>query len=186
MGNKPYTLGSGKLYTAVFDETAGIPSVSELEKEENRIGSISGGATLEYKATYYAVKDDLGEVDDQVITAEEASIKSSVLTWNAATLEKLASTARSATDEDGLTVVKIGGLTQDNGKKYVIHFVHKSGTKRITIVGKCIDGFSLAFAKDKETVVDAVFKALGQDKEGTLIMYREGTPKTTTTETTTE
>lgn len=175
--NKPYTLGAGKLFTTVFEESKGIPSISELEKEENRLGSISGGATLEYKATYYNVKDDLGEVDDQVITAEEASIKSGVLTWNATTLEKLASTARTSTDEDGLTVVKIGGLANDNGKKYVIHFVHKSGAKRITIVGKCIDGFSLAFAKDKETVVDAVFKALGQDDEGTLIIYREGVPK---------
>lgn len=173
---KEYTLGSGKLYCKVFEEESGIPSISELEKEENRLGSISGGATLEYKATYYQVTDDLGEIDDQVITAEDASLKSGILTWNAETLGKLSATARTTTDEDGLTNVKIGGLTKDNGKKYIIHFVHKDGTKRITIVGKCTDGFSLAFAKDKETVTDAVFKALGQDSEGTLIMYREGTP----------
>ena len=34
-------------------------------------------------------------------------------------------------------------------------------------------GFSLTFAKDKETVIDAEFKALPQDIEGTLIKYQE-------------
>jgi hypothetical protein len=34
-------------------------------------------------------------------------------------------------------------------------------------------GFSIAFAKDKETVIDAEFKCLPQDDEGTLIQYVE-------------
>ena len=41
------------------------------------------------------------------------------------------------------------------------------------IVGQNQAGFSLAFAKDKETVIDAEFKALAQDDEGTLIKYIE-------------
>ena len=48
------------------------------------------------------------------------------------------------------------------GKKYVIHFVHKDETDgdiRVTIVGNNQAGFSFAFAKDKETVIDAEFKA---------------------------
>ena len=36
----------------------------EMETEENRLGDIQGGATLEYKPTYYTVNDDLGLVKD--------------------------------------------------------------------------------------------------------------------------
>ena len=41
------------------------------------------------------------------------------------------------------------------------------------IVGQNEAGFTLAFAKDKETVVDAEFKASPMDSEGTLIHYEE-------------
>lgn len=34
-------------------------------------------------------------------------------------------------------------------------------------------GFTIAFAKDSETVIDAEFKAQPMDKEGTLITYQE-------------
>lgn len=43
----------------------------------------------------------------------------------------------------------------------------------VVIVGQNQSGFTLAFAKDKETVIDAEFKALPQDDEGTLIKYIE-------------
>ena len=42
-----------------------------------------------------------------------------------------------------------------------------------TIVGKNTAGFTLAFAKDKETVIDAEFAAIPSDAEGTLIIYKE-------------
>ena len=41
------------------------------------------------------------------------------------------------------------------------------------IVGRNNSGFSLAFAKDKETTIDAEFKAIPMDNEGTLIIYAE-------------
>ena len=43
----------------------------------------------------------------------------------------------------------------------------------VMIVGNNQAGFTLAFAKDKETVVDAEFTCLPMDKEGTLIQYME-------------
>ena len=60
----------------------------------------------------------------------------------------------------------------------MLHFVHEDaadGDIRVTIVGKNEAGFTLAFAKDKETVVDAEFKAKPHDSEGTLIVYEEET-----------
>ena len=68
------------------------------------------------------------------------------------------------------------GIGNADGKKYILHFVHKDpadGDVRVTIVGNNQAGFTIAFAKDSETVIDAEFKAQPMDKEGTLILYEE-------------
>ena len=41
-------------------------------------------------------------------------------------------------------------------------------------MGRNEAGFTLTFAKDKETIIDAEFKAMAKiDSEGTLIVYKE-------------
>ncbi len=166
-------LGSGDLYCTEFAGT--VPENNIIEKEENLLGAIQGGASLEYKPKFYEAKDDMGKVTKVIITEEEASLKSGIMTWNGKTLAKLCSTAR-ISEAAGVRTVKIGGIGNDNGKKYILHFVHKDSTDgdiRVTIVGQNQAGFSLAFKKDKETVIDAEFKAQPQDNEGTLIKYEE-------------
>lgn len=173
-------LGSGKLYITEF--SGNIPADTELEKDENLLGLIQGGATLEYKPTFYEAKDDLGLVKKTILTEEEVTLKSGVMTWNGKTLAKLCSTAR-IKEESGKRTVKIGGINNQTGKQYVLRFVHEDdvdGDIRVTIVGNNQAGFSLVFAKDKETVVDAEFKALPLDNEGTLIIYEEEIPEETT------
>ncbi|EDS77354.1 hypothetical protein CBC_A0776 [Clostridium botulinum C str. Eklund] len=170
-------LGSGKLYVI---ELAGgvIPEDKTVETEQNLLGLIQGGAVLEYKPKFYEVKDDLGLVQKTILTDEEATFKSGVMTWNGTTLTKLCSTAR-VTESKGKRIVKIGGIGNQDGKQYVIRFVHddpQDGSIRVTIVGHNEKGFSLAFKKDKETVIDAEFKAAPMDKEGTKIMYEEDIP----------
>ncbi|QNU66917.1 hypothetical protein EHE19_019165 [Ruminiclostridium herbifermentans] len=170
-------LGSGSLYCMEFTGT--LPENDEIEVEANQLGCIQGGASLEYKPKYYEAKDDMGKVSKVIITEEEATLKSGIMTWCGKTLLKLCSTAR-VTEEAGVRTVKIGGTSNDNGKKYVIHFVHKDavdGDIRVTIVGQNQAGFTLAFKKDKETVIDAEFKAQPQDNEGTLIKYTEDIPE---------
>lgn len=166
-------LGSGKMYVVEF--TGEIPEDSVIEAEENLLGYIQGGATLSYAPTFYEAKDDLGIVSKKVITQEEAVLKSGIMTWNGDTLKKLTPTARVTEDETNRTV-KIGGVGNNDGKKYVLHFVHVDkvdGDIRITIVGSNEAGFELSFAKDKETVINAEFKAQPHDKDGTLILYKE-------------
>lgn len=170
------TLGSGRLYIMEFTNT--IPTNTDIEKDENLAGYIQGGASLEYSPTYYTAKDDLGLASKTVITEEEATLKSGIMTWNGNTLEKLSSTAR-VTEANNKRTVKIGGQSNDNGKSYVIHFHHADpidGDVRVTIVGKNQSGFTLTFAKDAETVIDAEFKAEPHDAEGTLIVYEEEIP----------
>lgn len=104
-------------------------------------------------------------------------MKSGVMTWNGETLKKLCATGRVTDDKQkGIRTVKIGGIANNDNKSYIIHFVHKDavdGDVRVTIVGKNTAGFNLAFAKDKETVIDAEFEATPSDNEGTLIIYQE-------------
>lgn len=167
-------LGSGKLYVTEFANT--IPEDSVLETKENILGYIQGGATLSYTPSFYEAKDDLGLVVKKMLTDEEVVLKSGIMTWNGKTLEKLCGTAR-VKEEGNTRTVKIGGIGNYNGKKYVIRFVHTDevdGDIRLTIVGSNEAGFEMAFAKDKETVVNVEFKAMGGlDTEGTLVEYRE-------------
>lgn len=175
-------LGSGKLYTMEYDETAEIPDDATIEVDDNLLGLIQGGAKVEYVPSFYKAKDDLGLASKEIITDEEATVKSGVMTWCGKTLEKLCSTA-TVTEENGKRKVKIGGVGKHNGKKYLIRFFHEDkvdGNIRVTIIGTNQAGFSFAFAKDKETVINTEFKAQPYDKEGTLILYEEDIPKTST------
>ena len=58
----------------------------------------------------------------------------------------------------------------------IIIFHHEDdadGDIWVAIVGKNQSGFTLAFVKDQETVIDADFRAGAQDDSGTLITYIE-------------
>ena len=92
MNKKRFILGSGHMY--LMEYTGTIPEDSVLEVEENKIGVISGGATLEYKPTFYTVEDDLGTVKDALLTAEEVTFKSGLLAPNMSFAAFSAPTAR--------------------------------------------------------------------------------------------
>ena len=167
------TLGSGDLMIKEYADT--MPSYDEFKVDTDLLGRIQGGATLEYKGTWYEAKDDTGKVVKTIITDEEATLKSGVLTWNGKTLAKLCSTAR-VTEENGIRIVKIGGVGNHDGKSYALCFHHIDKVDGdVWLVVRAVNqgGFSIAFAKDKETVIDAEFKCLPQDDEGTLIQYVE-------------
>lgn len=175
MDKESIVLGSGKLYITEFNDGDELPSNETVEVDGNLLGHISGGATIEYKPTFYTAKDDLGAVSKTILTEEEATLKSGLITWCGETLEKICSTAR-VTTSGNKRIVKVGGVGKQNRKKYFIHFVHEDkedGDIRVSIVGKNEAGFSFAFAKDAATTVDTEFKAHPMDKEGTLIYYEE-------------
>ena len=167
------TLGSGDLMIKEYSDA--MPAYTDFNIETDLLGRIQGGATLEYSGEWYEAKDDIGKVVKTIITEEEATLKSGVITWNGKTLTKLCSTAR-VTEANGIRTVKIGGVGNHDGKSYALCFHHTDkidGDVWIVLRGVNQGGFSLAFAKDKETVIDAEFKCLPQDDEGTLIQYIE-------------
>ena len=167
------TLGSGDLMIKEYEGT--IPAHTEFNVETDLLGRIQGGATLEYSGEWYEAKDDTGKVVKTIITEEEATLKSGILTWNGKTLNQLVATGR-VTESGGLRIVKIGGVDNYNGKSYALCFHHKDKVDGdVWIIVRAVNqgGLSIAFAKDKETVIDAEFKCLPQDDEGTLIQYVE-------------
>lgn len=167
-------LGSGDLY--VTDFTGTIPENSVIEVNENLIGRIKGGATLEYKPTEYEVADDAYKVIKRFVVSEETTFKSGVLTWNLEVLNKLIAAGTYSDDEAGKRTLKFGGNGARVMKEFLVHFVHteQDGNKfTITLVGTASNGFSLAFAPDKETVIDAEFKAKGHDASGTQVIMTE-------------
>ena len=173
MASEKIVLGSGKLFVVPFVDA--IPEDATLEVDGNLLGYIQGGATLTYTPSFYEAKDDLGFVVKKMLTEEEAILKSGVMTWNGETLKKLCSTAR-VSEVGGFKVVKIGGTSNYDGARYIVRFLHEDavdGDIRITIVGSNEAGFEMSFAKDKETVINAEFKAMPMDAEGTLIEYKE-------------
>lgn len=171
--NDTIYLGSGDLMIKEFVDE--MPKYTDFDPKTDLLGYISGGATIEYKPTFYEAKDDMGKVSKVIITEEEALLKSGVLTWNGNTLKQLCSTAE-VTEVGGIRTVKIGGIGKNDGKSYAICFHHTDkvdGDVWILIRGVNQAGFSLAFAKDKETVIDAEIKCLPMDDDGTLIEYNE-------------
>lgn len=175
MSKKRMILGSGKLYLIPYVDI--VPEVDEICVEDNLFGNIKGGATLEYTPTFYEAKDDLGILTKTIITEESALLKSGVMTIDGNTLKTLCDTGRITEDTTkGRRILKIGGIDNAQGARYVICFHHSDpidGDIWVLIVGQNQAGFSLAFAKDSETVIDAEFKCLAQDTEGTLIQYIE-------------
>ena len=100
MNKESIVLGSGDLYCTEFEGTnAEMPTNEELETEENRLGHIKGGAEIEYAPSFYEAKDDMGKVSKVIITEEEATMKSGIMTWCGTTLKKLCQSNRRCREE---------------------------------------------------------------------------------------
>lgn len=169
------TLGSGIPYVMEYNAETGMPTVEDICKEENRLGYCKGGAELTYTEETYEEKDDLGYVSKVITTSEEALLKLGMLTFNGATMQKLADRC-TVTEAQGKRTIHIGGAGNSQGKEWVICFKHedkKDGNLWVLIRGRNSVGMTLTFAADAGTVMEPEFKALPQDDKGTLITLIE-------------
>lgn len=174
--NKTITLGSGKIYAQVFANA--MPTVDTLCKEENLLGLIKSGASLEYTQETYEEKDDLGIVSKIITTSEEALLKCGLITWNGETLQKLVDRCQ-VTTEAGKRITKIGGAGNAHGGYYAICFMHEDktdGNVWVLIKGLNTAGFTITFSAEEGTLVEPEFKALPHDDKGTLIEFIEEIP----------
>jgi len=167
-------LGSMDFY--VVEWTGTIPADTELETEKNMIGRTKNGATVNYTANWYTAESDDGKAKKRRLVGESASINYGNITWNGNTLEKIIATAR-VEEKDGKRITKIGGVMNDNGKRYLIRGVYHDavdGDIRITGVGVNTGGWEAVFKPDSETVVTPTFELEPVlDDTGTLLTYEE-------------
>mgnify|MGYP003313864113 CR=1 FL=1 len=170
------TLGSGKAY--IVEYTAGKAlSHTDICKEDNLLGYIKGGAELSYTEETYEEKDDLGYVSKIITTSEEAILKLGLLTWNGATLAKLADRCK-VTEGSGKRTIHIGGAGNAQGKEWVVCFYQddpKDGKLWVLIRGTNQAGITLTFAKDAASKLEPEFKAMVQDENGSLVTVIEET-----------
>ena len=167
------TLGSGKAY--IMEYTGTMPEVSAICTDDNLLGKIQGGAELTYTTETHEEKDDLGTVAKVVITAEEAVLKLGLITFNGATLAKLADRCK-VTEAEGKRTLHIGGAGNAQGKEWVVCFAHEDlvdGNIWVLVRGANQAGLTLTYAVDAGTKIEPEFKALPQDNDGTLITYIE-------------
>lgn len=169
-------LGSADVYIQTFEGDT-VPATEDICKEANLMAYISGGATIEYKPTYYSATDDTGKKRKTIITEEEVTLKTGIMTFDGNKFNYLCDTARVTEDKvKKKRTVKIGGIDNRKNSKYVFCLHHKDATDGdiwTMIVGNNQAGFTLSFAKDKESVIDEEITALPMDGEGTLLMYEE-------------
>ncbi len=167
-------LGSMDFY--ITEWTGEIPSDEELEVEKNMIGRTKNGATVSYTANWYTAESDDGKAKKRRLTGESASVSYGNITWNSMTIEKLVATARTE-EKDGKRITKIGGIENDNGKRYLIRGVHHDkvdGDIRVTGVGVNTGGWEAVFKPDSETVITPTFELEPSiDDTGTLLIYEE-------------
>lgn len=172
-------LGSGKLYCIEETDTIKLTSDISIDDaltfakthaiEDNILGRIKNGATYNYNFTNYTEKDDFNEVSKTITTDETVTLGAGFITFDLSMMQKLIATLQYETDENGNEMAKIGGIKNDNGKKYIIIFVHEDkvdGDVVIMIRGKNTGAIALAFANGAGTMTNPVFTAEPFDADG--------------------
>ena len=169
-------VGSGHVYATEFSGT--IPADNVIETEANRLGYVEGGGTIEYQPSFAMFRDDLHIVSRTKLTSEECTFKAELLAYSLSDMDKFASTARIA-EADGHRTIKIGGMVNDSGKRWLIRFHHpdaKYGDVRLTVVGTQAGGFTLTYKNDEASKMALEIHAEPSDNEGTLILMDETLP----------
>lgn len=171
--NEQVILGAGDWY--VQEWSSGAVDLATLCVEANRIGNTSGGATLEYTIDTYTVEDDMGRVRRTFKTKGNATMKTGLLTFDVAALSQLMSMGE-ITTENGKTVLKLTG-GKESLKKFCVGFVYTDDDTgeiiRVGMVATNTAGISLAFTKDKETVVDVAFQAESNGVDDVIVIVEE-------------
>ena len=91
-------LGSADVYIKDFDGSK-VPAVADICKSENLMAYISGGASVEYKPSFYTAKDDTGKKSKTIVTEEEVTLKTGIMTFDGNKFKYLCDTARVTEDK---------------------------------------------------------------------------------------
>jgi hypothetical protein len=140
--------------------------------KSNRYGETKNGATLSYSAESTEVSSDLGRVKKRKITAESASLGWGNISIGKGEITPLVSTARTEKTKSGKEVLVLGGLDNDNGKRYLAGFrqIDKTdGDIYVVVTGKNTAELSMAFTTSDSTILNPSFSAEAMGNSGSLV-----------------
>lgn len=170
--NGKVIIGSCDVFVAEF--TGEIPEDNIIEDDKNRAGNVKGGAVIEYSVSGNTIEDDKGRLKVNINNKEDVKLKTGMMTWIDRWIQSIIPTARIDTKtKPGHRIVKVGGLSKQNTKRYLFRHVHTypDGRKlRVTVTGKNSGTISINFKNEDATTVDAEILAESLDDEGTLII----------------
>lgn len=176
MGNTTsVVLGAGKWYVAPY--TSGALDIATVAVAANLLGYTQGGATVEYTPETYTIEDDIGMVRKTFKTKAEASMKTGLLTFDAQSLSAMMSVGQ-LTTASGKNTFKLGG-GREALKKFAVVFVYEDDDGadiKIGMIATNTSPLTLAFAKDKETVIDIEFKAEANGTDDTILVIEQAVP----------
>lgn len=162
-------LGSGYIY--VYPYSGSIPADEVIETSQYQFGYTKGGASFAYSTTYTTVEDDNGQVKEVFLSSDSATLKCGAFLGDPNEIVKICPTAQ-ITTVSNVSTVKIGGVANDSGQKYLVRFKHKTKPVRITIVGTNTEGFELAFSADDAVQLEPTFTCSTLDSTGVLAEIR--------------
>ena len=176
--DNPIILGSGHVYIVDKESVTGLDGemtnaevkafLATYAVDANLAGHIKNGATFNYSAAKYTEKDDFSEVSKTRTTDETASLAFGFIDYKTGLMDKLvdtASTSSGTKDE----LVSIGGLSNSNGKKWVVIFAHEDAEDNdvyLIICGTNTADLAAAFANGAGTNFAAQFTAESFDSTG--------------------
>lgn len=176
-------IGSCNIYCTFWDGS-NIPDDAAFEVEANCLGGVEKGAEIGYKPTFKKFKDDTGQYRRDALTADEATLKASMIAWSTQDLNKFGTTVRvDSASKPGHVIVKIGGVCNAVNTPWLFRAVHKDpeyGDVRVTMVGTSQSELKLDFKPEDTGNVDLEVSATALDEEGTLILLDETLPGTAT------
>lgn len=170
MATNDITLGSGRIYIVEYADT--IPNDAEIETAANQFGYTKGGATLSYETDFTTVEDDNGDIKEVFLNTDSATFKCGAFMGQPSDIVKICPTAK-ATTANGVTTINIGGVSNDDNKKYLVRFKHKTEPLRVTVVGRNTEGFELSFSADDAVTLEPTFTCSAMSG-GVLAVIKSG------------
>ncbi len=176
-------LGAGKWYISPW--TSGKIDFKTLCVEDNLMGYTSGGATVTYTPETYTIEDDIGMVKRTFQTKGTAEMKTGLLTWNVKAMAQMLSTGEftekaASTTANGENKLELHG-GKESLKQFSVAFVYEdddTGLKTyFGMIASNAAALSLAFTKDKETVIDMTFAGESNGVDETVLTIVEETAK---------
>jgi hypothetical protein len=176
LNSKRIALGSGDCYLAEVTSSIDLSDIDTVLnatfKTENQYGETKNGATLSYSAESNEVVSDLGKLRKRKMNTDSASLGWGNISIGAVEIAPMVATARTVTTESGKEVLVLGGLDNDNGKRYMAGFRHidkADGDIYVVVTGKNTAELSMAFTTSDGTILNPSFSAESMDNSGALV-----------------